>query len=104
MFFVWRPKLEGQWSPGASFSHGGRQGCKTARKKTQRLSEPQYWRARSPHSIGQSTTRGPAPNQGDGEEYAVGGVGKERECRLMNDKVYSRWEGVECRADSTVFF
>ena len=29
---------------------------------------------------------------------------KERECRLMNDKVYSRWEGVECRADSTVFF
>lgn len=40
VFFVWRPKLEGQWSPGASFSHGGRQGCQTARKKTQRLSEP----------------------------------------------------------------
>ena len=57
-----------------------------------------------PHSIGQSTTRGPTPNQGDGERYAVGGVGKERECRLMNNKVYSRWEGVECRAVSTVFF
>lgn len=40
VFFIWRPKLEGQWPPGASFSHGGRQGCKTARKKIEWLSEP----------------------------------------------------------------